>query len=584
MGRRKETITSPLARLMGGARLPAGGQLRLLPGGETLIKAGEAPDCLFFLRAGRLGVIRHEEGQAPRLLGVVRPGEPAGEMAMIAGTRHTATVVALRDSEVVSLPRDLFLKAAAGDAALMGELAHLMIRRARGAGGTTISEPSAFGLVSLSDSVAARPLAEALAAEIRAFGERAAVIGSEGLAHSVEWFTAVEADHDYVLYAAEAGEHAWKHLVGRQVDHLFRLGRAVEPPRPDAATYASEALREHRLVDLVLIQDPALKTPAGSAAWLDKAGVKRLFHLREGEPGEVKRLARVITGRSVGLVLSGGGARAYAHIGAIQALRDAGVPLDFLGGTSMGAIIAAGVALGWDDEELDQRIRKAFVEESPLDDIAFPMIAMTRGAKVRRLFEEHFGEVRIEDLWRPFFCVSSDLTEGAARVHRQGSVADALRASISLPGVLPPVVVDGHVLVDGAVTSNFPADLTRAQHYGPTIGVDVSVARGLDAKDIETPRLIPWLLSGGWRRGPPIVSVLMRSATVRSRGEMLSARGQTDLLIAPDAAHIEIRNWKAYEPAVEAGYRAAVAALAELEGPVINLRKAVRASMLSAAR
>eukprot|EP01035_Chromulina_nebulosa_P012878 gene12878-17155_t len=157
---------------------------------------------------------------------------------------------------------------------------------------------------------------------------------------------------------------------------------------------------------------PASPPPFGREAWLDATNAARLFHVRDGVTADAGRLARVLTGRSVGLVLSGGGARAYAHIGAIKALRERGVPIDFVGGASMGAIVAAGVAMGWDEAEMDARIRDAFVDSSPLDDIAFPMIAMTHGEKVRERLRVHFEETQIADLWLPFFCVSSNLTTG----------------------------------------------------------------------------------------------------------------------------------------------------------------------------
>src|SRR4029453_11074368 len=118
----------------------------------------------------------------------------------------------------------------------------------------------------------------------------------------------------------------------------------------------------------------------------------RLFHLRRDHEGDLQRIARVLTGQSVGLVLSGGGARAYAHIGAIRALRDRKVPIDFVGGVSMGAIVAAGVAMGWDEEEMDRRIHEAFVDTSPLDDIALPLLAMTHGLKVGERLAHHFGD------------------------------------------------------------------------------------------------------------------------------------------------------------------------------------------------
>jgi NTE family protein len=276
----------------------------------------------------------------------------------------------------------------------------------------------------------------------------------------------------------------------------------------------------------------------------------------------------------VGLVLSGGGARAYAHIGAIQALRERGVPIDFVGGSSMGAVIAAGLAMGWDDGEMETRIRKAFVETSPLDDIAFPLVAMTQGLKVKARLNEHFDDIEIADLWLPFFCVSSNLTSGAYHLHRQGVLRDALRASISLPGVLPPVA-DGHsVLVDGAVMKNFPADVMRAFQLGPIVGVDVTRGRSITAEDVDRPAsLWTWFWSGEWRKGPPIVALLMRAATVSTGRDLTASREASDVLITPKLDKIDIRDWRAFEPAVAAGRTAAGLALDTLGKPVTELRR-----------
>jgi len=240
----------------------------------------------------------------------------------------------------------------------------------------------------------------------------------------------------------------------------------------------------------------------------------------------------------------------------------------------MGGVIAAGVAMGWDTEEMDERIKAAFVEFSPLDDIAFPILAMTLGEKVHVRLQEHFSEVHIADLWLPFFCVSSNLTTGAYHVHKRGLLRDALRATISLPGILPPATLDNNVLVDGAVLKNYPADIMRALQLGPIVGVDVTRGRSITADDVARPASVwRWILSGQWRKGPPIVSLLMRAATVSSGRDLAASREATDLLITPEVAGVEIRDWAAYEPAVSAGYRTMMEALGKLTKPVIDLRR-----------
>ncbi|MDD3836625.1 MAG: patatin-like phospholipase family protein [Phenylobacterium sp.] len=547
-----------------------------LPGGATLFEEGDPADQLFVVRTGRLGAFRHHEGDEPRFLGVIRPGEPAGEMALIGETAHTARVVALRDTEIVALPRDVFFRAVEEDAAVMTQLARLMLARTRGRPESgTAGEPSVFGFIAASEPLSLRPMVDQIAREIGKLVYLVQVIGSESAGAATEWFSQVEHAHDFVLYVAEAGDLGWRQLVSRQVDRLFRVGRGDRPPPASQHPLAaSSALEAQQLVDLILLHPARAGRPKGSEIWTSAVRPARLFHVRRDNRADASRIARVITGQSVGLVLSGGGARAYAHVGAVRALRERGVPIDFVGGVSMGAIIAAGVAMGWGDVELEQRLRKAFVSSSPLDDIAFPLLAMTRGQKVVERLTEHFGDTTIADLWLPFFCVSSNLTTGAYHLHRHGPVARALRATIALPGVLPPATVDDDVLVDGAVLKNFPTDVMRSLHLGPIIGVDVTRGRSITASDVARPPSIwRWLISGDWRKGPPIVSLLMRAATVSTGRDHAAAREATDVLVTPSVQGVEIRDWAAYEPAARAGYEATIAALDKLENGVVDLRR-----------
>lgn len=543
-----------------------------LPGGRTLYEAGSAADRIFFVRAGRLGVTRTGESGGPLFLGVVRPGEIVGEMAAIAGNPHSATVTALRDTELWAMPRDVFLETAQHDPRVMTELAQVILARARAKAASSGPRPSAAGeprvlaFMAVSRGVDVRALAESVARMAGALRLRAVAVGSEAEHQSRAWFSALEAEHDVVLLAAEAEAGPWRDACARQADRVFLVADAEERPRADARAFGLEPLRRHRLVDLVLVRPSKQRQPYGGRVWREATGAAGLFHLRQNSRDDLRRLARVVSGRSVGLVLSGGSAPAYSHMGAIRALRERGVPIDFVGGTSMGAVIGAGLAAGWDEAEATARVRAAFVESNPLDDAAFPMLAMARGAKVEERLDTHFGDVEIDDLPLPYFCVSSDLTGGAVHVHESGRVREALRATVSLPGVLPPVIADGRVLVDGGVVRNFPADVMRERRPGAVVGVDVTRTQGLSPEAVKRPPFWPWVLSGAWRRGPPIISVLMRSATVMTEHEIESGRAACDLYVTPEVGGIEIRDWKAFEPAVAAGYAAMAAALEAAEG------------------
>jgi len=188
---------SALARLFHQERVQEEAVWFSLPGGQTLFAAGDRSEQLYFVRAGRLGAFRREQGHEIQFLGVIRPGEPAGEMSLIADAPHSADVVALRDSEIIAVPREVFFEACEADTAVMIELAKLMMLRSRQAvtrGG--VGEPSVFGFVSLGNSGALRPLVERLAREIVKLGYDVTTIGAEAQSAPTEWFSEVERVHD----------------------------------------------------------------------------------------------------------------------------------------------------------------------------------------------------------------------------------------------------------------------------------------------------------------------------------------------------------------------------------------------------
>ncbi|HEY5206445.1 MAG TPA: patatin-like phospholipase family protein [Roseiarcus sp.] len=544
-----------------------------LPGGIPLFESGERSDQLYFLRTGRLAARIGE--LHPRVV-TIHPGETVGEMAVIAGTAHSATVFALRDSELYAIPRQVFFDNMRCDADLLVELSRLVMARSRE---TTLDEaPIArrvFGVIALTPAAKAYVLADLLNEAIRRLGHSSIALASDSGPATPEWFSNTESRADFVFYSVEHDEPGWRALVGRQVDGVFYLARGADKPAPHSGQGTSAPAPWSVGADLVLLQEPDIPAPRGSAAWIEALDPARLFQVRRGRQGDVDRLARIISGRAVGLVLSGGAARAYAHIGAVRALREAGAPIDVVGGVSMGAIIGAGVAMGWDDGELDARIRKAFVESNPLGDLTWPVVAITRGEAVRDRLAEHFGDSLICDLWLPFFCVSSNLTTGAQQIHRQGLLREALRASVALPGVLPPVTVGDDVLVDGAVLNNYPADVMRSFHDGPIIGVDVGAGRSIEASEVEGPAsIMRWLTTGAWRHGAPIISLLIRAATVTTYNQIAAAHQMTDLLIEPELDDIDIGDWKAYDLAVERGRSAACESIAKLGTSITDLRRA----------
>jgi NTE family protein len=419
-------------------------------------------------------------------------------------------------------------------------------------------------MVPLQEGLGEVPIAQRLANALAGMGCRAAVLDAGASDQTAEWFNSFEAAHDIVFYRGDAPDSPWTHLCLRQADRIFLLARANQPlPLAPLGLPAFKA-RASGLPDLLLLH------PDGASAVLPdhfsvRSGLFRTHHhLRAGHQADVARVARFIAGRAVGLVLAGGGARGFAHIGIIKALKEAGVPFDQLGGTSMGAVIAAGLACEWGLEEMRERMRAVFVDDNPLSDFTLPLIALLRGKKVSKRLREHFDEAAIEELPLPYFAVSSDLTTGRIHIHRDGPLWRALRASVALPGILPPVTHHGHLLVDGGVMNNLPVDVMRDQAggAGPIIACDITGEVDLQVQDSRYGERPWWWLIGQRMRGnPSIISILMRSGTVGSEAQRRIVREQCDYLIEPPMPDIQLRDWKKFDQAIQEGYDTARACI-----------------------
>lgn len=545
-----------------------------LSAGTALFRQGDTADALYLLRSGTLGVYVERHG-VQALVALIRPGEIIGEMAVAAHVPRSATVSAIRDCELLRLTPAAFRRLARAhndiDQALVQVLAHRLRRTTSGE--APVIEPRITAFLAASRDVEPCDFAHELAAEMQRAGFDVHVVTGQDLKRDGCNVAELETRHDHVFLCGSASDEDWNASCVRQADRLVALARAESAPGRGVPRELFDQRADHQLADIVILHDNTSRNPTHTARWLDAMRANRHFHLRRSEKADWQRLARVIAGHANGLVLSGGGARAYAHLGVMRALDEAGVPIDFIGGASMGGIVAACMAMDWSIGESIERIRHAFVERNPLSDYSLPLFGLVRGKTVERLLRENFGDVMISDLWRPFFCISSNLTTAEVEVHTRGQVASALRASISLPGILPPVASPSGVLVDGGVMDNLPVDVMRSVNNGPVIAVDV-------ARDLAiTPQWLEDMHEASFLARlvrPPLVSILIRAGTVASEFEDRQQLANADLAIVPSLGGIDIREWRVFDEAVDVGYRTAKLALESAEAQSLFKRPHAR--------
>jgi NTE family protein len=204
-----------------------------------------------------------------------------------------------------------------------------------------------------------------------------------------------------------------------------------------------------------------------------------------------------------------------------------------------------------------ERMQRAFVASNPLSDYTLPILSLVAGRKVSRLMRQEFGEVDIEDLRLPYYCTSANLANGQLTVHRSGKLWRWLRASIAIPGILPPVFTEKQAYVDGATLNNLPVEVMREDSQGPIIAVDASADRGFvsDLEMTEIPAL--WGIRHVFRRRPcvNIMQILLRAGMLNSAAASIAQRELADVLLRPPLERVDLLDWRAFQRAVDIGYR-----------------------------
>ena len=499
-----------------------------VPSGGVLYSSGETADGLYHIINGAFGIYTAQPGGGSRYIGKLSAGQTAGDMEVICGTVRSSTLIALRDSEVARVPSAAFERLIVKHPPALRYVAKGLAEQVdslQQANRRSISTPKTFAVVPHDASPDAAKFGADLLACLKSFGRAELVSSARASERTSHWFHRLERGNEFVVYLADAQPSHWTRLCARRADVVLLVAAADLEPAHWAALDAKEELAAGAAAEIVLVHR-AGRGSFKARDWLRARPCRRLHHVREA--GDVARVARLLTGRSVGLVLSGGGARGFAHIGVLRALFEAKIAVDSIGATSIGAIIGAGWAAGWDYPEMVERMRRTFVTTNPLSDYTLPLISLVAGRKVSRLLRQEFDAVDIEDLRIPYYCVSANLTNGQLAVHRHGTLWLWLRASIAIPGVLPPVFTDRQAYVDGATLNNLPVDIMRENFRGPIIAVDAGGERGF-ACNLEMTEIPPlWKLGGLSRRARSSVmpahrkGIRARSWVPRAQSSMAS--------------------------------------------------------------
>ncbi len=566
--------------------------------GDILVRQGEAADRMFIVIYGRLRIMACDAEGTETVIEEIGRGDTVGEENLITGEALSASVYALRDSAVGVISRSVFEHLMLQYPEVKTRLGRVALRRAQRQAGTPgyfhATDAVSFAVLPVGTPQGEVPLAsfaERLASALSASGKTLhlsstrleVLLARPGLAQVnttdpsesmlADWLQRQEQSNRYVIYEADDAWTPWTERCLRMADRVLLVGLGASAPVPTGLDEPLAQNSDSTTTDLVLLQPETIARPSGTAAWLLRYPAADHHHIRLGMEGDFESFVRRITGRGLGLVLGGGGARGFAHIGVFRALEECGVVVDLVGGTSIGAILSATFAMGLDYRDT-LKLARQMASPYKLFDPTMPVVSFFSSGKVTQMLERIFGDTQIEDLWMPCFCVSSNLTHAVAMVHRQGSLWQAARASMAIPGIFSPILAEGDLLVDGCVLNNLPIDvMQRLNHDGPIIAVNVFPDVDLLRDYRFGPSISGWQalatkLNPLGRRdssAPLIFESLLRVLALNDVHQAKTKRLFADVYIRPPVEKYNILDFGAYAKIANAGYRSAMEALGDWE-------------------
>ncbi|MGD9670903.1 MAG: cyclic nucleotide-binding and patatin-like phospholipase domain-containing protein [Hyphomicrobiaceae bacterium] len=555
-----------------------------VPRGDTLLRQGDAAEAMFIVVSGRFAVLLDRRSTPISEIG---PGQPIGEIAFLSGGTRTATVVALRDSLVLRLDRERFDRLTANNPALWRLITVALALRVSdlNAARPVPPDPRPRTLALIRAGATPIPqrfitvLAETLAQpsqKRRVRGRRVQVVGPQSAreliasdgsydtAEATAAFNDLERKSDFVVYVAGDALDEWSDKAIRQADIVLEVGvfgadATVNPLEARAAALLPASSRR-----LVLLHETR-RAISGTKGWLAGRTVAMHHHVALDNREDFARLARFLKGTAIGLIACGGGALCTAQIGLFRAFVEFGVRFDIMGGTSGGSAYTAAFALGRAPDEIEAATHEMFVTNRAMRRLTWPRYSLVDHKHFDAELRRHYGGHDIEDLWIPFYAVSTNLSQNCLQRHSAGDLWSAVRASASIPVVLPPYYTsDGEMLVDGCLLDNVPIKTMHETKSGPNVVMSFEVPE-LERFDVAYDALPSRnaLLAAAMNpfhrnalpAAPGLMTVLLRSL-MANRQDFTRHMTEEDVLVIPPVPDdMGFLDWHRHGELVELAYR-----------------------------
>lgn len=556
--------------------------------GDRLFARGDVGDSLYFVLNGRLNaVVENPPGTISFIVPVVS-GEMIGEMSILTDEPRSASIYALRDSVLIRYNREQFKNIIEKYPTVLLKITEHLIHRfkQRELEDRRRSKGTEREIAILPHNREV-PLGEFSQKLVRALSIHSRVLhlNRQYLSESLEfpdsmefsadspqglrfqlWLEQHRQNYEFVVFEADLENSPWTQFCLGQVDRIVWVANGTANPDPNPIEQQIQAKQSpvtQLKQTLVLLHPNTLKAPSQTAKWLAPRTLDLHHHIRwpDRKDIDIERVARFLMNRAIGVALGGGGSRGAAHVGILKALEERGIPVDFIGGTSSGGLIAAQYAMGWDVPTIVQRNKEAISKINPFRAYTIPIISLLNWKKLDWLLQSFYEDVCIEDLWLHCFCVSTNISGGEKIVHRTGPLWRAVRATTAIPGIFVPLIENGDLLIDGAGSDNDPSLTMGELNPGPIILSCVAPQLfpkiTFSYEELPSPLKIFWSWIDPWSKPiefPGIGDILAMSLVVNSAGNITQSFATADLVLRPPVDRFGIFDFKAIDEMVRVSY------------------------------
>jgi NTE family protein len=573
-----------------------------LESGDILISEGDVGDSLYFVLSGRLQASVKNENGVEKKIGEIVRGETVGEMAIYTGEPRFATVTALRNSVLVKLSKELFEEVLKEYPQVSLNVTKLVIDRFKKNQEKNInnhlvnvcfvSSHHTLDIINIADYVYEKLSLQNNVLKVdkdfieNEFGPIPDELTDDSGDYSkklIHWLNNQEALHETMIYVCDDQDEYWHTKCIRQADHIFIFVDASLDP--SVSTFEMEKLSKvNAKITLVLVHPKDTYTPENTRNWLDvRPWVNQNLHIRYQVDSDYNRLARIVSEKAIGIVLAGGGAKGFAHLGVIRALQEYGVVFDYVGGTSVGANIATANAFDRPIEEVISIIKKGALFNPSKDFNMLPILSIIKGKRLKTMINIALRELSgraasldITDTWKNLFMVATNFTKAEESALFYGDLATAIVASSSIPGIYPPVIMDGDLYVDGGTFNNFPVDVMKNIGVNKIIGIDFMIDknRKLLIKNMPSNFEIIQDRLFFWRkkkfRVPSLTSTIVNSTILYSTSKRNNSKNMLDFHLNPNVNKYGITAWSKFDEIVESGYTYAIEVLKTMDEAELN--------------